>query len=69
MSNVNVILKNGTTIEIEGASEANWVRTKLAPGDASDVLLLVVKRSESNAMKTSGTFLADNIAGYTVNLR
>lgn len=69
MPRVSVILKNGTAILIEGANDAEWRIEKLAPQLNSTSIVLVVLFKEPNSVDTRGKFRAEDVAGYTVDVR
>ena len=69
MPSVSVILKNGAAIQVEGANDAKWVFEKMAPGATQNSLMLIVSIIEPNKTETRGKFRAEEVVGYTVDVR
>lgn len=65
MPRVNVILKNGTAITVEGAVTATWLAERLAQAAMGSSLLLVVQGKEADIR---GKFRAEDVAGFTIEL-
>jgi len=68
MPSVYVVLKNGTSIEVVGANDAEWVAESLISG-AQRQRILIVQLKETNSVQTRGKFLAEEVAGYTIDVR
>ncbi|MFN0148207.1 MAG: hypothetical protein ACKVT1_17030 [Dehalococcoidia bacterium] len=68
MPSVNVVLKNGTVITVDGANDAAWTFETIAEPMASRSLLLVVQFRDAGGTKMRGKFRAEEIAGFAISL-
>lgn len=69
MAGVNVILKNGTAIEVWGANDAEWQFERLGGTAQQTSLILVVVAKEPNNIRTLAKFIGAEVAGFTIETR
>ena len=67
MPRVNVVLRNGTTIPVEGGNSAYWSENGMAAViDADRAKVLIVQLVETNKTETKAIFKSGEVAGYVI---